>query len=140
MVEPVITRAHSIGLGTASQVTRLLLAAAAFWSAGAVLAEVLPDPTRPTGAGMNDGVGAAAAAASGPVLQSVLVSPNRRVAVINGQSLAVGDRIGEARVAKITETEVTLAQGGQTQVLRLFVQVDKKLSQTASRPQTEIRR
>lgn len=140
MVEPVKAHSNSIGLRSASQVVGLLVAAAAFSFAGAVIAEILPDPTRPSGASMNDGLGAAGAAASGPVLQSVLVSPNRRVAVINGQSVAVGDRIGEARVAKITETEVTLAQGGQMQVLRLFVQVEKKLSQTASRPQTEIRR
>ena len=65
-------------------------------------------------------------ASSGPVLQSVLISSTRRIATINGQAFKPGDKFGEARVVKITETEVVLRNGQEMQTLKLFPQVEKQ--------------
>jgi MSHA biogenesis protein MshK len=82
----------------------------------------LRDPTRPPAMVESD---AAQPAAAGPVLQSVLVSPTRRIAMIDGQALTTGDKFGDARVVKITENEVVLRNGHEVQTLKLFPQVEK---------------
>ena len=92
----------------------LMLAAA---SAG--VAESLSDPTRPPASlGLvQDGV---SAASSGPILQSVLISPGRRVAIISGQTVRLGEKFGEARVVRITESEVLLRSGTGVQTFEAF--------------------
>lgn len=92
------------------------------WSQGlAHAAEALPDPTRPPAEmSMTGGV-----AASGPVLQSVMLAPGRRNAVIGGQLLREGDTFGEAKLIKISESEVVLSGPDGEQVLRLFPDVEK---------------
>jgi MSHA biogenesis protein MshK len=81
----------------------------------ALLALVLPlavgaqiaDPTRPP-------VGVAetadeAGAATGPVLQSVLIPKNGRpLAVIDGQQVRLGERLGERRLVRLSEREAVL--------------------------------
>ncbi|WP_199688097.1 hypothetical protein [Noviherbaspirillum sedimenti] len=99
----------------------ILLLASGF---AARAADNLPDPTRPPAA--PDAGEAAPAAASGPVLQSVLIAAGRRVAVVSGQTVQVGDRLGDARVAKIAEGEVVLVRGGQSQTLKLFPGIEKQ--------------
>jgi MSHA biogenesis protein MshK len=92
-----------------------------------VHAQGLPDPTRPPAmiesAGEQD-----APASSGPVLQSILISPTRRIATINGQAFKTGDKFGETRVVKITENEVVLRNGQDMQTLKLFPQVEKQVT------------
>jgi MSHA biogenesis protein MshK len=90
-----------------------------------VHAQGLPDPTRPP-AMVESASEQDASASSGPVLQSVLISPTRRIATINGQALKPGDKFGEARVMKITENEVVLRNGQEMQTLKLFPQVEKQ--------------
>lgn len=93
--------------------------------AGAPAAADLPDPTRPPaalGAAREDGQDAPAALE----LQSVLISPQRRVAIVSGREVRVGDRIGDARVVRIAENELVLRNGQDMQVLKLFPQVEKK--------------
>lgn len=63
---------------------------------------------------------------SGPVLQSVLISPNRKVAIINGETVALGQKFEEAVVVKITESEVVLRNGSNLQTLKLFPGVEKR--------------
>lgn len=77
---------------------------------------VLGDPTRPptpaeirawqSGESSED-------TQSGWQLQSVLVSEDRRVAIINGRRHHTGDRIGAARITAINPGEVTLEQAGE---------------------------
>lgn len=52
-------------------------------------------------------------------LESVLSSEHRKVAVINGVVLSVGERIGSARVVAITENTVKLRRGGKEFSLQL---------------------
>ncbi len=84
-----------------------------------VQAQVLRDPTRPPAmAGL--AAGAAAAPDSAPQLQSVLVARGgRHVAVIDGQSVRVGDSFRGARVTRIGDEQVELTRGRERQVLRL---------------------
>lgn len=90
------------------------------------------DPTQPPGA-VAGGAESAAGAAEGPRLQSVLISPNRRVAVIGGQTVHQGGMYGEARVLRITEGEVVLQIGQERQTLRLIPDVEKRASRPANR-------
>jgi MSHA biogenesis protein MshK len=95
-------------------------------AAGQALAlENLPDPTRPP-ASLHAGASTTSSAPAEPVLQSVLISPGRKVAVISGETVQVGDRIGDARVVRIAEGEVVLAHGGQPQILKLFPGLEKR--------------
>ena len=90
-------------------------------------AEALPDPTRPVDAG------AAQTSASGadgePVLQLIRISKTRKAsAVIDGQSVQVGDSFDGARVVVISEAKVVLKSGNVYKTLNLFPGVEKNPS------------
>lgn len=101
---------------------------------GMAVAAPFSDPTQPPGASAGDGSAAGSAAVEGPRLQSVLIAPNRRVAVIGGQAVALGGMYGAARVIRITETEVVLQTGQERQTLKLHPEVEKRSSRTAVKP------
>lgn len=98
-----------------------LLAAAPLLAAG----EALPDPTRPA-IGAEAGASVAAEGASGPRLQMIKISPTRRSAIVDGQEVTVGSRVGDMRVTKILEGEVVLRGTADTETLKLFTDVDKR--------------
>ena len=91
----------------------------------AAVAQILVDPTRPPG-GLADMAGSAAV--GGPVLQSVMLSPGRKVAVISGEAVVLGGRYGEARLVRLTESEAVLKNGDETTVLKLYPQVEKRMA------------
>ena len=91
-----------------------------------VLAQELADPTRPPSSFMEGNTGDVQQAASGPVLQSVLISPRRREAIISGQTVKVGDSLGESKVVRITENEVVLRTGKALQTLKAFPGIEKQ--------------
>lgn len=105
--------------------SRLLCALFFACCAGPALAQAasLADPTRPPNAVSGAGD---AATPSGPQLQSVLISPTRRIAVISGQTVTLGGRYGEATVASITESAVLLRYAGRSETLRLIPAVEKR--------------
>jgi MSHA biogenesis protein MshK len=89
-------------------------------------AQTLQDPTRPPAALMAGqgaaGQPAAAPAARAPQLQSVLIARQpggRHVAVIDGETLRLGESYRGARVARIEQDEVELVRGRTRQVLKL---------------------
>lgn len=102
-----------------------LLAALLCSVAGSSSAQALPDPTRPPtqlapGALSTD---ASAAEPSRPILQSVLIGrePNgRRVAVIDGQTLLVGDKFKGAVLAGVSNNQAVLLRGSERLVLHLY--------------------
>lgn len=91
----------------------------------AAAAQGMVDPTRPPGALPAAAEGAVAT--SGPVLQSVMLSPGRKVAVISGEMVVLGGSYGSARLVKLTENEAVLRSGAETTVLRLYPQVEKRM-------------
>lgn len=99
--------------------------------AGAIGVGELPDPTRPLG-----GRAAAPARAPAPVqpapdvLQSILVSPQRRLAVISGRMVGVGDRVGDSEVVEILPYEVVLQRSGQQVRMRLMSRLNKQAVNT----------
>jgi MSHA biogenesis protein MshK len=83
----------------------------------------LPDPTRPaTFATLAPDNAAGAGSAQSPEqLQSVLIGRSgRRVAVINGQTLRLGDKFCGATLVGISENSVSLKKGRKRHVLKLF--------------------
>ena len=96
-----------------------LAAAAAALAIAGVRAQALTDPMRPPGAQAGlpgSSPEAQADAASGTQLQSVLISRGRKLAVINGVTVPLGGMVGEAKLVKISETEVTLKKGDETEI------------------------
>lgn len=95
------------------------LAAVPAW--GPCLAQALSDPMRPPAYAAPEG-GAAGELPSGGglVLQSTLLSKGRRIAVIDGKPVKVGDRIGKARIVSIDPGAVTLREANTTRVLQLY--------------------
>lgn len=84
-------------------------------------AQGLRDPTRPPAQLLSRG-GDAAAASGAPQLQSVLIGREpggRRVAVIDGETVRLGETFRGARLVRMTQGEVELARGRERQVLKL---------------------
>lgn len=96
----------------------------------AVQAETLPDPTRPPAFlfAPADGDGPPAEASGGLVLQSVLIAPNRRSAIIGGKALSVGDRLGDFTLVRVSEGEVQLRGPEGSRTLKLFPAVTKRVA------------
>ncbi len=92
-------------------------------SANAADFDRLPDPTRPYAGPVTT---APSPEAMGPVLQSTMISPVVRRAVINGRSYRVGDRIDGSVVTDIQSYEVTLMRGGRESRLRLLPRLVKE--------------
>ena len=97
----------------------------------ASLAQAAPfaDPTRPPIILSEEGV----AATSGPRLESVLIAPDRRLAVIGGQQVRLGGKYGEGQVVRITETEVVIRNGDATETLRLLPEAQKQPARSDKR-------
>ena len=92
---------------------------------GAVDAQAMTDPTRPPRAVA--AVEGEPEQAKGPVLQSVMIRPNRRSAIIDGERVEAGGRFGDAQVLRISETEVVLRYGDRTETLKMYPDVEKKM-------------
>jgi hypothetical protein len=95
--------------------------------AAAPAVQALEDPTRPP-PGFGRGVSSAprGAGASDLVLQSVIISESGRAAIINGARVALGARLGSARLVKVSESEVELLIGNARRRLALYPGVDKR--------------
>lgn len=61
-------------------------------------------------------------------LESVLIAPDRRVAVIDGHQYLEGERIGNGRVLRISETEVVIRHSDRDEKLALFPDNAKRTS------------
>lgn len=83
-------------------------------------AQTLQDPTRPPAQLLHPA--AAAASPVAPRVQSILIGQStggRRVAVVDGNLVRVGDRVDGARVVAISAGEVHLQRAGGRDVLKL---------------------
>lgn len=103
----------------------------------AVPAGVSIDPTRPPSAASS--APDAEKGAPNRALQSVLIAPGRSVAVIDGQLVRVGSRLGDARVVKIDESGVVLRNGSTTETLKLLPDAARTSSRASRRSTNEER-
>jgi hypothetical protein len=101
------------------RLTALAIGVLVPWAAAAA---PFADPTRPPDA-VPDGP---AAVRAGPMLESVLIAPDRRIAVISGRQVRLGDEFDGGKIVRITESEVSIRNGESTEVLKLFPEVEKR--------------
>lgn len=90
-------------------------------------AQALVDPTRPP-AGIDKPATAEAPGEEKPAagLQTIIRRKGEKpAAVINGEYVTLGGRVGEARVVRIGEDSVTLRSATGTEVLRLAPGIEK---------------
>ena len=98
---------------------------------------MLPDPTRPPDSMIGLSATGAPLAPAEPRLQSVMIGSGGRSAIIDGRQYKVGDKVGDARLVRISEGEVVLSNSGGRQIMRLFPSVKQaSTSQAASRRAT----
>lgn len=100
----------------------MALVLVALWAVQAP-AEVLPDPTAPPASVASESGETRPATA----LTAIKLSRKQKIAVIDGQEVALGGRYQDARVVRISENEVVLRRGRELTVLKLYPDIEKKL-------------
>lgn len=112
------------------KLVRLALALAVVAPPAARSAEAMNDPTRPpVGVFAPDG---SSEAARRPVVQSIIITPHRRSAIIDGERVELRGKYGEAEVIQITETEVVLRSAAGIEALKMYPGVDKTVRRAES--------
>lgn len=99
-------------------------------------AQAMRDPTQPPGAYMA-GAGTAAAnessATESPVLNTIIRRHGAKpIAVINGETVALGGKVGDWRLVRIGESEAVLRGTDGKETLTLSPGVDKRPVRAAS--------
>ena len=90
----------------------------------------LPDPTRPS-VGYDESL-TYGVQQDGPVLQSVMISPQRKSAIISGVKVDLGGKYVDTKLIRINEGEVVLQRSsGVLQTLKLFPGVEKRATKVA---------
>lgn len=90
-----------------------------------VVAQV-PDPTRPPDAmSMPNGTGGVLVPSESGVQAVILRRKGKSSAVINGQFVEVGGKLGDKKVLKISESEVVLMGSNGREVLKVTPDIQK---------------
>jgi len=110
---------------------RWAIAALALGCVSPAWGQALSDPTRPPQEWLAAqpkvaGTPSAFDQEAPPHLQSLLIGPSRNYAIIDGQLVGVGDTFNDARVVKVSPSEVVLRSERGIQTLRLFPDVEKR--------------
>lgn len=88
--------------------------AASVFGAQAIAADIASDPMRP------DTLQQVAAPAAAQLrVNAIIVSDERRIAIVSGRRVGVGDAIGDATVIAISKAEVVVDVDGSERTLRL---------------------
>lgn len=95
--------------------TRIFLLTALVFGSAAQAAP-FADPTQPP----NTTGTASDPLSTGPRVESILIAPDRRLAVINGEQVTLGSKLGVGAVVRITETEVVVRGPDGEQTFSLF--------------------
>ncbi|TMG74276.1 MAG: hypothetical protein E6H80_08325 [Betaproteobacteria bacterium] len=102
------------------------LAAMAVLVAPRALAQGLSDPTRPPREILGGSADAHEPAASSSAAQVVIISKDRRQVTINGRTVNLGERYGNATVVRITDEEIVLQRPEATETIKLYSSVQRK--------------
>lgn len=93
------------------------------------VAEELPDPTRPPSSIVAPaGAGAATGTSPSPALQSIIISKSRRAAIIDGETVELGGKYGDAKLIEVNEGGIVLRGAQGRQVMTLFPGVEMKMA------------
>ncbi|MBK7766583.1 MAG: hypothetical protein IPI44_10950 [Sulfuritalea sp.] len=104
---------------------RLSLLLAIFLGAESALAQ-MSDPTRPAGALMTQEAGGGSGAPAESGVQTVILRPaGKSAAVINGQYVEVGGKLGDKQVLRISESEVVLIGEAGREVIKVTPAIEK---------------
>ena len=95
----------------------------------------LPDPTRPPTGGVvvttPTVAGEAAAPEGANTVQAVFVRPGgKSTAIINGQTVRVGDMLGDKKVKRITDKEIVLQGDSGRDTLSIYPGIEKSMIKT----------
>ena len=122
MAADLIFRGQRVG----ASAPRLVIAISFLLATVHCYAEELSDPTQPPSGiyGASNGQDAALErkiiSPSNNGLQSIIISPERRAAIINGKTVELGETIGRAKLVEVSESGVVLQNAGSRRVLALF--------------------
>jgi MSHA biogenesis protein MshK len=100
------------------------------------LAQGLSDPTRPAWE-VFGGADIIEFPANPSPAQVVIISKDRRQATINGRTVSLGGRYGDATLVRISDEEIVLRKGDATEVIKLYSSVHRRKHWPAAREQTE---
>ena len=89
------------------------------------LAQGLNDPTRPPREILG-GADAGEPAANLSPAQVVIISTDRRQATINGRTVSLGGRYGNATLVRISDEEIVLQRPEATETIKLYSSVQRK--------------
>lgn len=103
---------------------RIWLAALLLALSATATAAELRDPTRP--GWQPPRPTAATDKPTGNPLTAIIIGPQKRLALINGRYLAVGDRFGDAKLTQITFDYVVLRSASGERMLRLTPPLDSR--------------
>ena len=100
------------------------------------LAQGLNDPTRPP-------LGIPGASAFDPALSSspaqvVIVSKDRSQATINGRTVSLGGRYGDATLVRISDEEIVLQRPEATETIKLYSSVQRTKRWTSAQEKSEV--
>lgn len=120
-----------------------ILAVAALTLSAGSAAQALTDPTRPPlelmrPAVIDPATGAMAGAAPPrPRLESILLSSERKGAIINGRYVPLGGAYGKAMLVSISATEVTLKTDQKLEVIQLYPPMEKTFAASGAEEKSE---
>lgn len=89
-------------------------------------AQAMSDPMRPPREILGGGEAPDTAASTSPA-QVVIISSDRRQATINGRTVALGGRYGDATLVRISDAEIVLQKPDSTEVIRLYSSVNRRM-------------
>jgi len=100
------------------------------------LAQGLSDPTRPPREILG-GADFLEAPPSPSPAQVVIISTDRRQATINGQTVVLGGRYGNATLVRISDEEIVLQRPEGTETIKLYSSVHRRKHWPAAQNETE---
>ena len=98
-----------------------------------VLAQGLSDPTRPPPEILGRSADGYEPAASSSPAQVVIISKDRHQVTINGRTVNLGERYGNATVVRISDEEIVLQRPEATETIKLYSSVQRKRHWPATR-------
>jgi len=96
-------------------------------------AEELPDPTRPPAIIAMPVIAASGVADKPARLQSIIISKTRRAAIIDGETVELGGKHGDAKLIEVNEGSIVLLSAEGRQVMALFPDVKMTITKATAK-------